>query len=321
MKNLTRRTALRVLAACASVPITAMAMRSVRQHIEPVSWQGQALGGLAGLTLWSTDPNRAKRTLIQVQAEVARLERVFSLHRTDSEIAQLNQVGQIHHPSPDLRFVLEEALRVAEVSKGSFDPTVQALWRLYVSGVRPTTQQLEDALKAVDYAAISLNRRQIRLDRKNMAITLNGIAQGHITDRVTELLGNAGFENAVIQLGETRALGASPDGDPFPISIVDPDSPDRLVGSLALANAALSVSGGYGHQFDASGMHHIFDPTTGRSAESLKQVIVTARTAISADVLSTAIYVCGEEHAQSVLLADAGAHAVLTRKDGSTVAY
>ena len=48
-----------------------------------------------------------------------------------------------------------------------------------------------------------------------MAITLNGIAQGYITDRVADLLRNEGFDQAMVDLGEWRALGSHPDGRPW----------------------------------------------------------------------------------------------------------
>ena len=45
-----------------------------------------------------------------------------------------------------------------------------------------------------------------------MAITLNGIAQGFITDRIADLLRNEGFEQAVVDLGEWRDAWESSGG-------------------------------------------------------------------------------------------------------------
>ena len=40
-----------------------------------------------------------------------------------------------------------------------------------------------------------------------MAITLNGIAQGYITDKVGDLLRAAGFEHVLVNMGEQLAIG------------------------------------------------------------------------------------------------------------------
>jgi thiamine biosynthesis lipoprotein len=51
----------------------------------------------------------------------------------------------------------------------------------------------------------------------------------------------------------------------------------------------------------------------------MQQVVVIAAKAVDADVLSTAIYVAGENKARHLLDAYPGSKAILTRNDGSTV--
>lgn len=319
MSQFSRRRALQILAASVAVPLGALGLRGLRGELHPVSWKGEALGGLASLTLWSYDPDHATAALVRMQAELRRLEKVFSLYDATSEIVRLNRNQVLSDPSMDLFRVLEEARRVADLSQGAFDPSIQPLWRLHAKTLKPDPSLISAAIGAVDYSAIAANRKSIKLEKNGMAITLNGIAQGYITDRVTEVLGNEGFENAVIQLGETRALGHAPDGAPFTIALVDPLNPDRLKGELEIAGNAISVSGGYGHQFSSADSHHIFDPTTGKSANRLLQVVVRARTATLADALSTAIYVAGEHHAARILGASPDSLGILTRPNGTTI--
>src|SRR5690606_20606965 len=147
--------------------------------------------------------------------------------------------------------------------------------------------------------------------------SLNGIAQGYITDRITDLLANDGFEQAMIELGETRALGSAPNGTPFSVGLVDPFAPTTIARQLPLASAALAVSGGYGLRLDASGGNHILDPATGGSPNGLRQVAVIAPRAIWADALSTAISVAGEAAAPGLLKHYKGSRAILWRADGS----
>ena len=51
------------------------------------TWQGEVLGAASELTLWHTDSAFARGRSSKVRAEIARFERIFSLYRTDSEIA------------------------------------------------------------------------------------------------------------------------------------------------------------------------------------------------------------------------------------------
>jgi thiamine biosynthesis lipoprotein len=317
--RLSRRGALRVLGAGLALPLGVMGLRGVRDAPAPVQWHGEVLGALSSMTLWHPNPGVARRAIARMLVEIDRLEGIFSLYRPTSEIARLNRDGVLAAPSRDLVDVFDQSRRIADLSGGAFDPTIQPLWRLHANGrTAPDPAALDRARTLVDHRALSVSARTIRFARPGMAITLNGIAQGHITDRITDILGTEGFESAMIELGETRALGAAPDGRPFSVGLVNPQAPATTAHELPLANAALSVSGGYGLTFDSSGRHHILDPATGQSADRLTQVAVISPRAIWADALSTAIYVAGEAKAGPLLAACPGSRAILSRKDGTT---
>lgn len=317
--RVSRRGALRVLAAGAALPLGALALSAVRGAPAPVRWSGAALGALSSMTLWHPNPDVARRALARMLIEVDRLEDVFSLHRPHSELARLNRDGRIDSPSADLVRVFDHALQVADLSRGAFDPTIQPLWIFHASGGvrRHGAAALAAARARVRHGAVELRPRAIRFGEPAMAASLNGVAQGYITDRIAEILGGEGFDSAVIELGEIRALGAAPGGAPFPIALVDPASPGRIERDVALADMALAVSGGYGARIDGA-THHIFDPATGESAMRLAQVAVVAPRALWADALSTAICVAGEDAARALLDSRPGATATLYRTDGTT---
>jgi thiamine biosynthesis lipoprotein len=284
------------------------------------------MGAPASLTLWHPDPGVSRRTITRVRIEADRLEGIFSLYRTDSEIVRLNRDGRRTSPSRELVDVLDQARRIADVCGGAFDPTVQPLWLALArwsasTGPQPpdTTADLKATRALIDYTAMDAGPRGVVLGKPGMAITLNGIAQGYLTDRITDLLRIEGFEHAMVELGETRALGAAPDGRPFEIALVNPLRPAIADRSVDLADEAISVSGGYGMEFDLPGMHHLLDPATGQSANRLLDVAVLAPRAVWADALSTAIFVAGEAAARRILGSYPNARALMTRNDGSSV--
>jgi len=315
----TRRRFLQVFGAGLALPLGVLGWRATRDAPAPVRWQGEVLGAVSAMTLWHARSTVARRAITRMLAEIDRLEGIFSLYRTTSEITRLNRHGTLMAPSRDLVTVLDESRRIADLSGGAFDPTIQPLWQLHASGqVAPDPARLAKALALVDHRAMEVGAQAIRLGRPGMAISLNGIAQGYLTDRITEILGNEGFESAMIELGETRALGAQPQGGPFAVGLVEPHRPATIGQMVRLDNAALSVSGGYGLTFDASGRHHILDPATGQSAHRLAQAAVISPRAMWADALSTAIFVAGEAAARQLLPAYPASRAILTRSDGST---
>src|SRR5262249_24055435 len=151
----------------------------------------------------------------------------------------------------------------------------------------PSGAEVDAARSLVNYRDIVIEGQRVGFAKPGMAVTLNGIAQGYITDRVADLLRQEGYDHAMVELGETRAIGDSPDGQAWPVGLVDPLEPTRVNRTVAIANEALSVSGGYEMRFGLSADNHIFDPATGHSPHSLLDVTVIAPRAMDADALST----------------------------------
>jgi thiamine biosynthesis lipoprotein len=325
-RTLTRRRVIRIVAAAAGLPLMIAAVRATAPKPQMVGWQGEVLGALSELTLWHPDTATAQRAIQRMRGEIARLEGIFSLAHPDSEITRLNAAGALDKPSAELRGLIEQSQRVSALSAGAFDISVQPLWRLYEahfwsrSEIQPDllARAQDVAREQVDYRRIDAGRKRIAFTRAGMAITLNSVAQGYITDVIADLLRNEGFESAVVDLGEFRTLGRHPDGHAWRLGIRTADAAGGIARTVDLENMALAVSGGYGTTFEPTGrFHHIFDPHTGASASGLIDVAVIGPRATAANGLSTAIYVAGEAHAPALLAAYTGYRAIVTRPDGT----
>jgi len=325
-KGFSRRQALKIVAAAAAVPAAIGGIRLLAPAGQFHTWNGEALGAVSSMTIWHPNADFARRTMNRMLSEVARLDAVFSLFRSESELTRLNREGVVRNPSRDLVTVMEAGRAMGAASDGAFDPTVQRLWDLYAryfsvdyaSPNGPPQAEIDSARTLVDYRRIDIGQSAIRFGTPGMSATLNGIAQGYITDRIADLLRNEGFEHVVVELGETRVLGGHPDGGPWRVALRDQNgATDR---KMDLTDSALAVSGGYGTTFDPSGRnHHLFDPSTGRSADRLLDVVVSAPRAMDADALATALFVSGEARAPAILAQYPGASAMLTRPDGTAI--
>lgn len=291
---LSRRRFIAISAAAGACALPTAAWSST---VPPQRWRGIALGAQASLLLHHPDRDEANRLIAASVAEITRLENIFSLYRANSALSKLNRDSRLDHPPLDLVQALAECRSISAATRGAFDVTVQPLWRLYAehfadqgaASAGPSSQDIAAARALVNYRDISISERRIALARDGMGITLNGFAQGFITDRIAEFLRRAGMKNVLVDIGETRALDEHPDGRSWRLGIRSPSNPNDVVRTIAFTDQAIATSGGYGTKFDSAGRHHhLFDPQTGRSTVRYASVTVIASKAATADALSTA---------------------------------
>jgi thiamine biosynthesis lipoprotein len=245
-------------------------------------WRGAALGGEARVALYGHDADAAKDALAAVAAEIERLEAIFSLYRDTSELSRLNRDGKLDAPSRDLVELLRVALFWRERTGGAFNPAVQPIWKAAAQGAPVTPELIGRA-----GAAILVSPSAIAL-APGAALTLNGIAQGRIADRVTEMLLARGFAEIVVDAGELRLPGRTrrPVGIP------------AAKAAVAVAGVAIATSEPKSLVFDARTFrHHLIDPRTGESPRHWQSISVFAPTAETADALSTAFALMTHEQA------------------------
>lgn len=293
----TRRRAIAIFAAAAAGAFAGPA-RPARADF---SWRGVAMGADATIVLNGIEPEVARATVALVEAEIDRLETALSLYREDSELCRLNRDGSIAQPSADLRRALGIALDISALSDGLFDPSVQPLWEAYVdwfaaasdAGV-PADAVIAPARATIDWRKIDLAADEVRIG-KGQRLTLNGLGQGYVTDRVADLLAARGLRHVLVDLGEQRALGQRQGGAPWLITRAD-------AAPLRLFNGALATSEGAGCVLGAGGaVHHLFDPGSGRSATHWKRITVHHRSAAIADALSTALSIASADQIEAML--------------------
>lgn len=278
MTKLTRRRFLSISAGGA-------ALAALPAHAMPplFRWHGVALGAGAEIILAHPD---AEAITGRARIEIERLEAIFSLYRRNSALARLNAAGHLDAPPFELLECLSLSGGVHHATGGRFDPTVQPLWALYAeryaAGSKPGPEEISRALALTGWQRVHLDSARITLD-PGMALTLNGIAQGYIADRITMQLREAGLSDILVNTGELRALGGQPGGGGWPVTI-------EGVGQRDLVDRALATSAPLGTVFDAAGYAgHILNPRTGVPARSnWQRISVSATSAALADALSTA---------------------------------
>jgi len=283
-------------------------------------WRGEAMGAKVRLLFAGRGLVAPQRAVDEIMTEIERLERIFSLSRADSEISRLNATGRLAVPSLDFLSVLDLCASTHRASGGLFDPTVQPLWDLYIDWYRSDLDRAPP--DGVDFVAA---RRRVGFDklifgaermtlRDDARLTLNGVAQGYVTDRGVEILKRLGFDQVFVDLGEMRALGV-PEKGFWTVDLPDHRNVVRLRGG------ALATSAASGMVFAHNGDHHLFDPRTGRPARHWKWLTAYASSAVVADALSTTLYVTPRESIEAILSAFPGAAAWAVDTDGKAIRF
>lgn len=219
------------------------------------------------------------------------LEAKLSDYQPSSELMQLcaKPIKQPHPVSKDLFTVLQLAQQISAKTQGAFDVTVGDLskaWR---------KQELPKLHRKVSYRDLVLDEaEQTVLFRKKLQIDLGAIGKGYIADQLMLLLQQAGLNQSAVLIGGETVLGDPPPGKSgWTIAVEDPAK--SLLGTLGLANCAVSTSGD-SYQFyevDGERLAHIFDARASSSMNDRLSVVTIAPSAAEADAWATALRVLG----------------------------
>lgn len=240
-----------------------------------------AMDTVMDLQIWAGDETTAREAAEGVHALIDALAQTWSATDETSKLGIFNAGG-------DPGFTAGEKALLARVDSlsartgGCFDPRLHSLiaaWGFYDRDYRiPDDAKIADALE-------------------DSGMDLGAAIKGYAGQQAALLLQDMGVDRALLNLGgNIQTFGKKPDGNPWIIGIQSP-SGGGSVGTVSVTGTASVVtSGSYQRYFEHDGVryHHILDPETGRPADSgLASVTVICRDGLTADVLSTALFVMG----------------------------
>ena len=192
---------------------------------------------------------------------------------------------------------MARAIYYHQITGGAFDITVKPLIDLFETrfraGKEPSRHEIKKVLSATGMEHIRFDGESLRLARKNMGITLDGIAKGYIVDCASRLLKEKSVSNHLINAGgDIRTSGMASGNNPWTIALQDPANKSGRKSVLQVGSGAVATSGNYEVYYDQEKVfHHIVDTSTGCSPTRFASVTVKAPTVMEADALSTSIFV------------------------------
>jgi thiamine biosynthesis lipoprotein len=259
------------------------------------------MGTVFRIILYAQDQVTASKASTAAFERVEQLEQIFSDYREDSELSRLSRTAA-RAPQPaskELYSVLEESLRISELSGGAFDVSigpVVVLWREARRAKRlPDAARLAEAKLAVGYQNIVLDPQEHTafLKRDDMRLDLGGIAKGFAGDAALEVLQSQGIRSSLVDAGGDVSIGDAPPGQPgwrVNIRKAGPTSalPD---GGLILHNVAIATSGDALQYVESHRRRfsHIINPPDGLGIRDSVSTTVIAPRGATADGLATAL--------------------------------
>jgi thiamine biosynthesis lipoprotein len=265
-----------------------------------------------------------------IERDLEAVNEQMSNWRARSEISRFNggSAPSWAAVSRDTLTVVEQALAVARLSGGAFDPTIGPLVDLWGFGPGaaerriPADARIEAALQTTGFRHVRTRTSipAVAKDRPDLEIDLSGVAKGFGVDKLAERLEAEGVAHYLVEIGgELRARGRSARRRPWRIGVEKPVAGRRAIQRIVgLEAGAIATSGNYRNFFDSGETRysHIIDPRRGEPVRhALASVTVVAPTAMQADALSTALMVLGPE-AGFDLAERAGLAALFIVKDG-----
>ncbi|MGP5431255.1 FAD:protein FMN transferase [Enterococcus malodoratus] len=233
----------------------------------------------------------------------------ITVNQEGSEIDEINKQAGIKpvKVTNDMYYLLKEAYKYSQDSKGGFDMaigSITSLWRIgFPDARKPAQSEIDQALKLVNYHDVEFNdtEKTVYLKQAGMKLDLGAIAKGYITDEVVKVLKGNDVTTAIIDLGgNVFVMGHSPRGDQnedWTVGIQDPNQARNVVlGSVPESNMSLVTSGIYERYLEADGKtyHHLFNPKTGYPFDNdIAGVTIVSKKSIDGDGLSTAVFSMG----------------------------
>lgn len=246
----------------------------------------------------------------------AAVERACNRFDPDSELSRLCARPGVPVPASVLLFeAVAFAVAVARLTGGVFDPAVGAAQqaRGFTRSYRTGRARIAAAGPGT-YRDITVDRagRTVTL-RKPLLLDLGAVAKGLAIDLAAREL--AGLERFAIDAGGDLYCGGAVDERAHWRAGIEDPCGDGLLGTVTVRNLAVCTSSGIARPAPATDGHHLLDPRSGRSPQTVAGVTVVAPTAMAADALSTAAFILGP--AQGLrLVAEQGVHGMIVMTTG-----
>jgi len=297
------------------VPLFLLLVVSCRNNVpdELISLDGLTMGTTYSVKIVKSEqsPGLEISSLKEkIDSVLIEVNNQMSTYIPESEISLFNKNKKTEwfEISNDFAFVLDESIKICELTNGSLDITVEPIVNIWGFGPEqrpeliPSDEEISERMKFVGYKKleVKLNPPAVRKNIPGLEVDLSSTAKGFGVDKVYELLKDFGYQNFMVEIGgEIRTSGKNQKNGYWKIGISEADQSGGINKVILLSNSAMATSGDYWNYFEENGIRysHTIDPATGKPiTHKLASVTVIDSTCLRADGLATGIFVMGPEN-------------------------
>jgi len=227
---------------------------------------------------------RARELAGNIENEVRSLERLFNRFDDASPLAVVNARGA--QEAVEVGDELFMALELCEAFRRS------------TGGYFDIATSTSTAAAGMASCILDPATHTVRLTRSDVRLDMGGFAKGYALERARRLAADAGVRNGVLNFGNSSvaALGRHPYGEWWSIGVEHTKIQSAAAHEFRLRDSALSVSGR-----SARGEYHIVNPMTGAAVAGDGLITVEGRSALVAEVLSTALYAAPRPKRETIM--------------------
>lgn len=290
-------------ATATAIPGPPMALR--RGGTGPVWLEREAwmMGTRLGIAVRASSRDVAVRAIETAFGEVERWEAVLSTWRPDTDVAELNRspVGRPVPLSQPLFDLLAEVRHWTLRTGGVVDPAVGPLvdaWDLRGDGRVPDASTLARALAASGSGCFRLEpgRRAVTRACPGGWIDTGAFGKGAALRDAGRALEEAGIAASRLDFGgQLLLVGTPPEGGSWRVGVAHPARRDEPAATLSVPGGSVATTSSSERFVEVAGERfgHVLDPRTGRPVPFRGSVTVVEEDPLTADLLSTALFVMG----------------------------
>ena len=276
--------------------------------------QGYVFGTLVEVSIYGEEEGKARKAVASVMQEFQRLHDLLHAWKP-SALSDLNTAfaaGESREVTPEVAAMLKDAAQLSAQSDGLFNPSIGGLVKLWgfhadeFKAVLPDEKQVAKLVAAkpqmsdlIFSPAVDGKGEVVASRNKTVFLDLGGYAKGVALDRASELLGQQGVHNALINIGG-NVLAMGQHGDrAWRIGVQHPRKPGPIATMELHDGEAIGTSGDYQRYFEVAGKRycHLIDPRSGQPAQGVQAVTILThgpRAGTRSDAPSKPLFIAGK---------------------------
>lgn len=232
-------------------------------------------------------PGRLNEIKRLVYNRIEQYDKTYSRFRADSLVTAVSRsAGTYTFPEDaELLFGLYELLY--EATSGKITPLIGNLMEAAGYGADYSLVPAAELHAVPAWDDVMSYKHPVLAANKPVMLDFGAAGKGYLVDIIGELLTAQGVDSYYINAGGD-ILVANQEGEQSRIGLEHPADPTAAIGVATIANGSICCSGTSRRKW--ADLHHLMDPDTATPAKNIVTSWVTARTAMLADGVATALF-------------------------------